>query len=552
MTTAAALCMGYGGAELALSAIMDLDLSWYAEVDDRCLPILGQRWPTVANLGDVTAIDWTAAPRVDVVTAGYPCQPFSHAGARQGEEDDRHLWPSIAEGLAVLRPPFVFLENVRAHLSLGFDRVLADLDELGYSVEWSLLAAGDVGACHGRSRLWVAATLEEAPPVDGTPVGYRDGEGWTAPQVGLWDEPVRLRPPDAGCVRAGIMYGRPKVLTSAPTEGLMPTPAAEESDPTEEFMAELEANGIDPHERLYLPGRKWHTQRTLRRVAATLLPTPSAADALGGHHTRGGDRAGEPLLGGIRYLLPDAGGDLLPTPKSQSNRASRRAMVEERQWSAPGLEQVLELAAGDLPREFVSWDEVPGKSRLIPTPTTSDAKGPSPNHAGTTAEAIDALTLLPTPAAADGERGPDYARVNREGSGGDDLVTLTAKLLPTPTTGDAAGSTSPESAKEWEHRGANLSERLQRQRTEDGISWGVYATAVDRHAELVGREPPPPVDEKRRLSPRFVEWMMTLPEGHVTDVVTHRPSALHVLGNGVVPACAAVAWAWLLRRLAAL
>lgn len=547
---AAALCMGYGGGELALASFLDVELAWYAEVDPDCSGILAERWPNVPNLGDLTAIGWADVEPVDVVTAGYPCQPFSQAGARQGEDDERHLWPSIADGLRQLRPAFVFLENVRGHLSLGFDRVLADLDELGYSVEWSLLAAADVGACHGRQRLWVAATLEGAPPAEGTPCGYRDAEGWTGPQVGLWDEPVRLRPPDAGCVRDGIMYGRPRLAPAAPTVGLMPTPAADESDPTEEFAAEMADQDIDPHERLYLPGRKWHTQRTLRRVAATLLPTPSVADSLGGHHSRGGDRSGEALLGGIRYLLPDAEpSDLLPTPRTGPNRASRRAMVTERQWSAPGLEQALELGRGELPREFESWDEVQGRSRVLPTPTTSDAKGPSPNHGGTTSEAIDELVptptaidahgsrrrtarkphwtsadgvtltdftlLLPTPAAADGDRGPDYARAERDASGDDDLVTTAARAELRPE------------------------------------KWGPYAAAIARH-EALTRPAPEPVNDRRQLAPEFVEWMQMLPGGWVTDLIPRRTSALRILGNGIVPACGAVAWSWLLRRLAAL
>lgn len=523
--------MGYGGGELALASVLDLDLAWYAEVDPDCSGLLAHRWPDVPNLGDLTAIAWDEVEPVDVLTAGYPCQPFSQAGARQGEDDERHLWPAIAHGLSILRPPFVFLENVRGHLTLGFDRVLADLDELGYSVEWSLLAAADVGACHGRTRLWVAATLEAAPSVDGTPCGYRDGDGWTTPQVGLWDEPIRLRPPVAGSVRAGVMFGAERLAPAAPTEGLMPTPMADESDPTEEYAAELREVGVDPHARLYLPGRAGHSQRTLRRIVASdLLPTPSVADSLGGHHT------------------------------------------------APALEQALELAAGDLPREFESWDEVPGRSRVLPTPTTSDARGPSPNHEGTTAEAIDALVPTPTGMDAHGSRRRTARKEHWTSADGVTLTDFTlllpeqaARNLPTPRASDAnspgvhgnGGPLPTPTARLGSERGAQAKRYTDPERSndlddalawlrEDPERWGPYAAAIARHARLVGRPAPDPTNDNRQLSPVFVEWMMTLPAGWVTDLIDRRTTALRILGNGIVPACGAVAWSWLARRLGTL
>jgi len=92
------------------------------------------------------------------MTAGYPCQPFSHAGQRQGTNDARHIWPYIKTAISVLRPSIVILENVRGHLSLGFSTVLADLAEIGYDAQWTLVRASDVGAPHRRERLFVIAT----------------------------------------------------------------------------------------------------------------------------------------------------------------------------------------------------------------------------------------------------------------------------------------------------------------------------------------------------------------------------------------------------------
>src|SRR5690606_40192712 len=103
----------------------------------------------------ITAVPWEDVPPVDIVTGGYPCQPFSVAGKRKGTSDARHLWPNIAHALRVLRPRYAFFENVANHLRLGFADVLADLAELGFDAEWTTVRASDVGAPHQRRRLFV-------------------------------------------------------------------------------------------------------------------------------------------------------------------------------------------------------------------------------------------------------------------------------------------------------------------------------------------------------------------------------------------------------------
>jgi|TARA_E500000081_G_scaffold35002_1_gene38766 DNA (cytosine-5)-methyltransferase 1 len=95
--------------------------------------------------------------KVDVLTAGYPCQPFSAAGRRQGEDDPRHLWPIIREHIATIRPVRCFFENVEGHISLGLRDVLEDLAGLGYSTTWGLFSASEVGAPHQRKRIFILA-----------------------------------------------------------------------------------------------------------------------------------------------------------------------------------------------------------------------------------------------------------------------------------------------------------------------------------------------------------------------------------------------------------
>jgi DNA (cytosine-5)-methyltransferase 1 len=153
------LCTGILGAELAFTMMgLEPDLRWYSEIDPHARKVLARRVPDVPNLGDLKVIEWESVEPVDALVAGYPCQPFSHAGNRKGTDDPRHLWPWIACALRVLRPRYAFFENVAAHLGLGFDEVLSDLAAFGFDAEWTTLRASDVGACHQRDRLFIVAT----------------------------------------------------------------------------------------------------------------------------------------------------------------------------------------------------------------------------------------------------------------------------------------------------------------------------------------------------------------------------------------------------------
>src|SRR5690606_22830870 len=130
--------------DLAVQAHFGAEMAWHSEIEKAVLPVIDREWPGVPNLGDIKQIRWDDVPPVDVLTAGYPCQPFSHAGKRKGEDDPRHLWPFIIEGIRTIRPSVVVLENVRGHLTKGFDAVLGSLAEAGFDAEWCLLRASDV------------------------------------------------------------------------------------------------------------------------------------------------------------------------------------------------------------------------------------------------------------------------------------------------------------------------------------------------------------------------------------------------------------------------
>lgn len=154
--TVGSLFSGIGGFDLGLERA-GMQVIWQSEIDKFASRVLKKHWPDVPNLGDITKIDWSKVERPDVICGGYPCQPFSQAGKRGGENDARHLWPAMHNAIRVLRPRYALMENVRGHLSLGFGRVLGDLAEIGYDAEWQIIPAAAVGAPHKRERVFIVA-----------------------------------------------------------------------------------------------------------------------------------------------------------------------------------------------------------------------------------------------------------------------------------------------------------------------------------------------------------------------------------------------------------
>ena len=172
------LFSGYGGLDMAVSSVLGGDVAWHVEYDKAPSRILAYHHPDVPNYGDVTQVHFTTIEPVDVLTGGYPCQPFSHAGMRKGTDDDRHLWPHVLRAIREMGPRLAILENVRGHISLGFDVVLSDLASVGWSARWGVVRASDAGACHQRARLFIVAY----------PSGDTWGERPQLPSVRGWQD----------------------------------------------------------------------------------------------------------------------------------------------------------------------------------------------------------------------------------------------------------------------------------------------------------------------------------------------------------------------------
>lgn len=158
------LCAGYGGLDLGLHIAEPLYRTvGFVERESHAAATLVARMedqalapaPIWDDLRTFDGRPWRG--RVHIVSAGYPCQPFSAAGKRGGDTDPRHLWPTVARIVDEVEPELVFCENVEGHLSLGFADVVRSLHGLGYSVKAGLFTAREAGASHRRRRLFLLA-----------------------------------------------------------------------------------------------------------------------------------------------------------------------------------------------------------------------------------------------------------------------------------------------------------------------------------------------------------------------------------------------------------
>lgn len=152
------LFSGIGGIEYGFERAGGFKTIWNCETNPYASAILKKHWPSVPNLGNITKVDWTKVRRPDLICGGFPCQDISNAGKRAGITGKRSgLWKEYAKAIRILRPRYVFIENVSALLGRGLDVVLADLASCGYDAEWDCIPAQAVGAPHRRDRVFIVA-----------------------------------------------------------------------------------------------------------------------------------------------------------------------------------------------------------------------------------------------------------------------------------------------------------------------------------------------------------------------------------------------------------
>jgi DNA (cytosine-5)-methyltransferase 1 len=186
------LFSGIGGFALAGHWVWgeDYQVQSFVEFDKACQELLNVRFPGVPVHPNVKDFDGTKYTDIDILTGGFPCQPFSAAGKRKGTEDDRYLWPEMYRIIKEARPRWVLAENVRGLVTwnegMVLDTVLSDLENEGYETQSFVIPACAVEAPHRRDRVWIVANYAGV-----NWNGVRDEQCGEVPIEKLWGEQPR-------------------------------------------------------------------------------------------------------------------------------------------------------------------------------------------------------------------------------------------------------------------------------------------------------------------------------------------------------------------------
>lgn len=172
--THGSLFSGIGGFDLAASW-MGWENVFHCEINPFGQKILKYYWPDAITYSDITKTDFSIhRGEIDVLTGGFPCQPYSLAGKRKGTEDERHLWPEMLRAIREINPVWIVGENVFGIVNwdggVVFEHIQADLEAEGYEVQPYVLPACGVNAPHRRDRVWFIAHRTD------TRIARRDGE----------------------------------------------------------------------------------------------------------------------------------------------------------------------------------------------------------------------------------------------------------------------------------------------------------------------------------------------------------------------------------------
>ena len=186
MITTLDLFAGIGGFAMGLEATGHFQTTCFVENEPYCQAVLKHHWPDIPVLGDIRNVrrEELPDPSPGLICGGFPCQPFSHAGKQQAQDDPRHLWPEMFRLIRECRPTWVVGENVAGLINLGLDEILDGMASEGYATRTFNLPACAVGAPHLRQRLWIVAHSDsESEPdksLDGSERAGQLGFGFMA------------------------------------------------------------------------------------------------------------------------------------------------------------------------------------------------------------------------------------------------------------------------------------------------------------------------------------------------------------------------------------
>lgn len=184
---------------------MGWDNVFQVEIDPFCRRVLEKNFPNARRFSDIRDFDGSEfAGKIDIVSGGFPCQPFSVAGQRRGKSDDRALWGEMLRVVRTIRPAWVVGENVAGIVSMELDTVLSDLESIGYASQAFVIPACAVNALHRRDRVWIVAHAKSTVSAQSGVSRHRraghsnDGcaNGWTVtdPDSERQQQPKRLVP----------------------------------------------------------------------------------------------------------------------------------------------------------------------------------------------------------------------------------------------------------------------------------------------------------------------------------------------------------------------
>ena len=155
------LCSGIGGFALGFEwAKLSRPIA-FCDTDKFCQKVLAKNFKNIPIYNDVKEIANEPTrfiqEKVDILTSGYPCQPFSQSGKRKGLEDERHIFPYLLRIIEQVRPTYCVFENVYGHISLGLDEVLFQMESIDYQTTTLVFPSSSIGAWHKRDRVWIVA-----------------------------------------------------------------------------------------------------------------------------------------------------------------------------------------------------------------------------------------------------------------------------------------------------------------------------------------------------------------------------------------------------------
>jgi DNA (cytosine-5)-methyltransferase 1 len=542
------LFSGYGGLDLAVTNLTGAEVAWHCEWEAAPSQILEAHFPGVPNYRDVSKVDFTQVEPVDILTGGFPCQDLSLAGKRAGLEEGTRsgLWSEFYRAIQEIKPKLVIIENVRGLLSakanngmeytdevLGtfngkpairaLGAVLGDLADIGYDAKWAGVRASDAGAPHQRFRVFITA--------------YPSGGGQSLPTPTVSDQytsnlsSTQQKLGSMHSVTLAQVFHKTE-LFEVPDSALLRSPTASQGEggALGEAEARKRGNTVGIRDQAMdlakLQGYK------VSREADNLFPTPNTMDSLPARSGearernlhRGGSKSRRTSSGNLRedvvYLLPKT--ELLPTPNT----------MEHREIKTP--EQIAALKAKS-PGGYRNLRETV-VNELFPTPKALDGvKG----NLKTSQERLDsghqvdlpniAIDLLGTPRANAANSSAKQVNQGAPKARLEDQV-----LLPTPTVAQGRNETSGRQEGSKHHSGTTLNDVVYK------TAWGKFEPAIRRWESVIDRPAPEPTkpdgkDGNHRLSSKFTEWMMGLPDGWITDIGLKRNDELKACGNGVVP-----------------